>query len=192
MLRQQQPRLHKSGLSRSPAHAADSSERLVFEHSARSNFRSLIAPLSLSALVVHLFEAVVALIVTPIDEDRSVIDTRAILAPTFKSHMGVGQGSYGRSLPREIALGPIGAEDHGRASVTIPIAPGLVLSCIPYIEDADGPHEIELRSADIDVRAILNEPEGLVDGNDIVDWQGLERLTAVGPVQGFKDAASVV
>jgi len=66
---------------------------------ARSNFRSLIAPLSLSALVVHLFEAVVALIVTPIDEDRSVIDTRAILAPTFKSHMRLGQGSYGRSLP---------------------------------------------------------------------------------------------
>ena len=68
-------------------------------NSARSNFRSLLEPLALSALVVHLFEAVVALIVTPIDEDRSVIDTRAILAPTFKSHMGLGQGSYGRSLP---------------------------------------------------------------------------------------------
>jgi hypothetical protein len=59
----------------------------------------MMAKLSLSALVVHLFEAVVAFIVTPIDEDRSVIDTRAILAPTFKSHMGLGQGSYGRSLP---------------------------------------------------------------------------------------------
>ena len=46
-------------------------------------------------------------------------------------------------------MGPVGAEDHGRASVTIPIAPGLVLSCIPYIEDADGPHEIELWPADI-------------------------------------------
>jgi len=89
----------RSARSRSSDLATDSSERLVFEYSARSNFRSLIAPLSLSALVVHLFEAVVALIVTPIDEDRSVIDTRAILAPTFKSHMGVGQGSYGRSLP---------------------------------------------------------------------------------------------
>lgn len=150
------------------------------------------AKLSLSALVVHLFEAVVALIVTPIDEDRSVIDTRAILAPTFKSHMGLGQGSYGRSLPCEIALGPVGAEDHGRASVTIPIAPGLVLSCIPYIEDADGPHEIELWPADIDVRAVLNKPQGEVCGNEIIYCQGLERSTAVGPVQGFNDAVSVV
>ena len=150
------------------------------------------AKLFLSALVVHLFEAVVALIVTPIDEDRSVIDTRAILAPTFKSHMGLGQGSYGRSMPREIALGSVCAEDHGRASVAVTITPRLVLPCISYIEDADGPYEIELRSADIDVRAVLNEPECLVGGNEIVDWQGLERSTAVGPVQGFKDAVSVV
>ena len=89
-------------------------------------------------------------------------------------------------------MGPVGAEDHGRASVTIPIAPGLVLSCIPYIEDADGPHEIELWPADIDVRAILNKLEGPVGGNEIVDWQGLEWSTAIGPVQDFKDAASVV
>ncbi|KZY05836.1 hypothetical protein A3721_13835 [Sulfitobacter sp. HI0023] len=59
----------------------------------------MMAKLSLPALVVHLFEVVVAIIVTPIDEDRSVIDTRAILAPTFKSHMGLRQGSYRRSLP---------------------------------------------------------------------------------------------
>lgn len=49
--------------------------------------------------VVHLFKAVVALVVTPIDEDRSMIDTRAILAPTFKSYMSLGQGSYGSSMP---------------------------------------------------------------------------------------------
>ena len=79
------------------------------------------APMSLSALVVHLFEAVVALIVTPIDEDRSVIDARAILAPTFKSHMSLGQGSYGRSLPREIALGPVSAKYHGRAAIAITV-----------------------------------------------------------------------
>ena len=51
------------------------------------------AKLSLSALVVHLFEAVVALIVTPIDEDRTVVDTGTILAPTFETDMGLGQGS---------------------------------------------------------------------------------------------------
>ncbi|ALG92490.1 hypothetical protein TQ29_20010 (plasmid) [Actibacterium sp. EMB200-NS6] len=67
-----------------------------------------------------------------------------------------------------------------------------MLPCIANIKDADGPHEVELRSADIDVRAILNEPECLVGGNEIVDWQGLERSTAVRLVQGFKDAASVV
>ena len=55
--------------------------------SARSNLCSLMATLSLSALVVHLFKAVVALVVTPIDEDRSMIDTGAILAPSFETNM---------------------------------------------------------------------------------------------------------
>jgi hypothetical protein len=67
-----------------------------------------------------------------------------------------------------------------------------VLSCIPYIEDADGPHEIELWPADIDVRAVLNEPQGEVGGSEIIYWQGLKRSTGVGSEQGFKDAASVV
>jgi hypothetical protein len=67
-----------------------------------------------------------------------------------------------------------------------------MLPRIANIKDADGPHEVEFRSADIDVRAILNELEGPVGWNEIFDWQGLERSTAVGPVQGFKDAASVV
>lgn len=87
---------------------------------------------------------------------------------------------------------PVGAEDHGCAAIAIPIAPGLVLSCIPDIEHANGPHEIELRSTDIDVRAVLNEPEGPVGGNEIGDWQGLEWSAVVGPVQDIKDAASVV
>ena len=142
----------------------------MFEYSARSNFRSLIAPLSLSALVVHLFEAVVALIVTPIDEDRSVVDTGTILAPTFKSHMGLGQGSYGRSLPGEIPLGPVGAEDHGCAAIAVTVTTGFMLPRIANIKDTDGSYEIEFRSADIDVRAVLNEPEGPVGWNEIVDW----------------------
>ena len=146
----------------------------------------------MAALVVHLFEAVVALIVTPIDEDRSVIDTRAILAPTFKSHMGLGQGSYGRSMPGEITLGPVGAEDDGRAAIAVTVTTGFMLPCIANIKDADGPHEVELRSADIDVRAILNELEGPFGRNEIVDWRRLARSTAVRLVQGFKDAASVV
>ena len=67
-----------------------------------------------------------------------------------------------------------------------------MLSRIPDIIDTDGPHEIEFRSADIDVRAVLNKLEDPVGGNEIVDWQGLEWFTAIGPVQDFKDAASVV
>ena len=115
-----------------------------------------------------MLEPVVTLIVTPIDEDGSVINARAMLAPAFKAYVSRRKGSDGRPLPSEIALGPVSAEDHGRASVTVPIAPGLVLSRIPYIKDANGLHEVELRSADIDVRAILNEPEGLVGWNKIV------------------------
>lgn len=61
-----------------------------FRNSARSNFQSLIATLSLSALVVHLLKPVVALVVTPIDEDGTVIDAGAILAPTFEAYMGGG------------------------------------------------------------------------------------------------------
>ena len=106
--------------------------------------------------------------------------------------MGLGQGSYGRSLPRKIALGPVGAEDHGRASVAVTIAPGLVLSCVPDIKNTDGSYKIELRAADIDIRAVLNETEGPVGGNELVNWQGLKWSTAVGTVQGFEDAASVV
>ncbi len=150
------------------------------------------AKLSLSALVVHLFEAVVALIVTPIDEDGSVINARAMLAPAFKACVSRRKSSDGRPLPGEVTLGPVSAEDHGRASVTVPIATGLVLSRIPYIKDANGSDEIELWPADIDVRAVLNEPQGEVGGNEIIYWQGLKRSTAVGSVQGFKDAASVV
>ena len=37
--------------------------------------------------VVHLFKAVVALVVTPVDEDGSMIDTGAILAPSFETDM---------------------------------------------------------------------------------------------------------
>ena len=58
-----------------------------FRNSARSNIQSLIATLSLSALVVHLLKPVVALVVTPVDEDGSMIDNGAILAPSFETDM---------------------------------------------------------------------------------------------------------
>ena len=142
--------------------------------------------------VVYLLKSIIALIVTPIDEDRTVIDTRAILTPTFETDMGLGQGSYGRSLPGEIALGPVSAEDHGRAAIAVTVTTGFMLPRIANIKDADGPHEVKFRSADIDVRAILNELEGPVGWSEIVDWRGLERPTVVGRVQNFKDAPSVI
>lgn len=117
--------------------------------------------------VVHLLEPVVTLIVTPIDEDGSVINARAMLAPAFKAYVSRRKGSDGSPLPSEIALGPVSAEDHGRASVTVPIAPGLVLSRIPYIKDANGSEKIELRTADIDVRPILDEAKHEVCRNGI-------------------------
>ena len=107
--------------------------------------------------VVHLFKAVIALIVAPIDEHGTVINAGAMLAPAFKAYVSRRKGSDGRPLPSEIALGPVSAEDHGRASVTVPIAPGLVLSRIPYIKDANGSDKIELWTADINVRPILDE-----------------------------------
>lgn len=107
--------------------------------------------------VVHLLEPVVALIVTPIDEDGSVINARAMLAPAFKTYVSRRKGSDGRPLPREVTLGPICAEDHGRTSVAIPISPGFVLAGIANVKDADGPHKIELRTADIDISTILNK-----------------------------------
>ena len=43
-----------------------------------------------------------------------------------------------------------------------------MLSRISDIKDSDGSDEVELKSADIDVRTVLNEPEGLVVGNKII------------------------
>ncbi|KZX97381.1 hypothetical protein A3728_09340 [Sulfitobacter sp. HI0040] len=149
-------------------------------------------PLLLSTLVVYLLKSVIALIVTPINEDGPVIDTRAILAPTFETDMGLGQGSYGRSLPGEIALGPVSAKDYSRAAIAVTVTTGFMLPRIANIKDADGPHEVEFRSADIDVCAILNVLKSPVGWNEIVNWRGLERPTVVGPVQNFKYAPSVV
>ena len=152
--------------------------------------------LSLSALVVHLLKTVVPFIVTPVDKDRTVIDVGAILAPAFEAEMGGGKGGYGRPLPGEVALGSVCAEDHGGATIAVAVTSGFTLSRIPDIKDSDGSYEVELRSADIDVCPILNEPEGLVGGNKvfwrfwgapssrnwvggIARWKGLSRSSAV-------------
>ena len=104
---------------------------------------------------------------------------------------------------------PIGAEDHSGATVAVAVTSGFVLSRIPNIKNADGSYEVELRSADIDVRAILNELEGLVGGNKkiwgvwgaprnrnwvsvVVRWKGLSRSSAVVLEERFKDTGCTV
>jgi len=42
----------------------------------------------LSSPIVHLIKTVVSFIITPVDEDGTVIDIRAILDPAFEADMG--------------------------------------------------------------------------------------------------------
>ena len=42
--------------------------------------------------IVHLFETIIALVVTPIDEDRAMVDAGAVLPPAFEADMCLGQG----------------------------------------------------------------------------------------------------
>jgi len=84
-----------------------------------------------------------------------------------------------------------------------------MLPRVANVKNADGPHEIELRSADIDVRAILNEPKGPVGGNKVIwsfwsapsnlnrvsriaGWKRLSRCSAVVLEERFKDAVCTV
>jgi hypothetical protein len=106
-------------------------------------------------------------------------------------------------------LDAISAEDHGGATVAVTITTGFALSRISDIKDANGPYEVELRSADVYVRAILNEPEGPVSenrvisgfwslpgslnwGNGIAVWIGLSRSSPVVLEERFKDADCIV
>ncbi len=54
-------------------------------------------------------------------------------------------------------MGAVSSEDDYCTAVAVAISPGLVLSCISNVKDADGSDKIELRAADIDVRPILDE-----------------------------------
>jgi hypothetical protein len=67
-------------------------------------------------------------------------------------------------------LGPISAEIDGRRSVAVAITTGLVLAGIPDIIDADGAHEIELRPADVDISAILDQLQRKAFGEQPCIW----------------------
>jgi len=109
-----------------------------------------------NVLVVHLLEPVIALIVSPIDEDRTVIDGRTMIAPAFQANMGLGQRRDGRTRPGKIALGSIGSEKDGFVTAAIAFT-RLALACVTHIVDTDRPDEIEVRSADIDVGSVLDQ-----------------------------------
>lgn len=56
-----------------------------------------------------------------------------------------------------------------RTTFTASFAASLILAGIANIIDADGPYEVELRSADINVRAVLNQLDFLGSRREIVD-----------------------
>ena len=68
-----------------------------------------------------------------------------------------GRAVGGNLAHENSPLNPISAEIHGRRSVAVTITAGLVLAGISDIVDAGGTHEIELRAADIDIFAILDQ-----------------------------------
>jgi hypothetical protein len=115
-----------------------------------------------------LLEPVVAFVVAPVNEDGPMINAWAMISPPFKPHVVRGEGGGGRSLPGKIALCPVGAEDNYRAAVAVAISPGFVLAGITNVKDADGPYEIELRTADVDVCTILYAAQGIIRRNEIV------------------------
>lgn len=106
--------------------------------------------------VVHLLEPVIALIVSPVDEHRAVIDGGAMIAPTFQADMRLGQRGDGRTRPVKIALDSIGTEKDCFETAAIAVA-GFVLARIPNIEDTDRADEVELRSTDVDVGSVLDQ-----------------------------------
>jgi len=119
-------------------------------------------------LVIHLLKPVIALIIAPVHEDGPMIDAWAMISPPFKPYVGRGEGGGGRSLPGEVTLGPIGAKDDRRTAIAVAITPGFTLSCIPDVKDANGPNEIEIRSADVDICAILNEAQGIICRGEVI------------------------
>ena len=54
-------------------------------------------------------------------------------------------------------MGAVSSEDDYCTAVAVAISHRLLLPCISNVKDADGSDKIELRTADIDVRPILDE-----------------------------------
>lgn len=118
--------------------------------------------------VIYLLKPIIAFIIAPIHEYRPMVDAWAMISPPFKPNMGRGKGGCGRSLPGEVTLSPIGAKDDHRTAVAVAISTGFVLAGITDVKDANGPHKIELRSADVDVCTILNEAQSIICRGEVV------------------------
>ncbi len=59
-------------------------------------------------------------------------------------------------VPSEITLDTISAKNDGGATIAVAVASRLMLSRVSNIKNPNGSYKIELRSADIDVCAVLN------------------------------------
>jgi len=90
----------------------------------------------LRELIIHLLEAIAALVITPIHKHRPMIDPRAVISSSFKADTCFRQGRRERTPPGRAALGPICAEDDHCTAVAVAITPGCVLSGIPNVKDA--------------------------------------------------------
>jgi hypothetical protein len=82
-------------------------------------------------------------------------------------------------LPRKAALNAVGAEQDTFAAVAVTGVVGFFLPNETHIKNADRPHEVELRAADIDICAILDKANDVALSYGmvmLVGWESPNRI----------------
>ena len=107
-------------------------------------------------LVVHLLESIVAFEVAPLHKNRTMPDTRAVIAIALDADMGVGKGTYAAPSPTVVALRAVAAESHTRISIAAAtvLSATFPLTCLS-LKDSDRANKVEFRTAYVDIGAIL-------------------------------------
>jgi len=86
--------------------------------------------------------------------------------PSAQDQQSDGQGGFSWSFPGEVTLGFICTQHHSGATIAAPVKRGFVLARTPNIKNLDGQNKIKLGPTDTDIRAVLNELERPVGGNE--------------------------
>lgn len=87
--------------------------------------------------VVDLFEAVIALIITPVDEHGAIRDDRTVFSPTFQSQMSLWQRQRRGTASGKAALRAVCTKmDTGKASAPV-VFTRHSLRCIAHVKDTD-------------------------------------------------------